>query len=182
MGLKNYLEAIHSQYARGDSREESYYPNLKNLIDAIAVKLGKKNIHVTTLPKQTEAGNPDFKIWDGKQHHVGYIEAKKPETHNLNDVEESEQLGRYRYTFPNMILTNFFEFRLYRNGEIIKTVSIGRSFVSTKLKTAPPPENENLFLELMEIFLGFSTPKAYNAEQLAVELKKYQEPFAKISC
>lgn len=45
-------------------------------------------------------GNPDFRIWDGKQHIVGYIEAKAPTTENLDLIERSEQLKRYRNTFP----------------------------------------------------------------------------------
>lgn len=35
--------------------------------------IGKKNISITTLPKKTEAGNPDFRVWDGRQHIVGRI-------------------------------------------------------------------------------------------------------------
>jgi len=48
------------------------------LLKEYAVSIDKKNIYITTLPKKTEAGNPDFKIWDGNQHIVEYIEAKAP--------------------------------------------------------------------------------------------------------
>ena len=102
----------------GDAREESYYGAFEGLLKEWATSSGKKNIHITTLPKQTEAGNPDFRVWDGKQHIVGYIEAKAPITEDLRAIEDSEQLRRYRNTFPNLILTNFFEFRLYRNGVV----------------------------------------------------------------
>ena len=43
---------------------------------------------MTPLPKKTEAGNPDFRIWDGKEKIVGYIEAKDPKIENLDSVEE----------------------------------------------------------------------------------------------
>ena len=39
-------------------------------------------------------------------------------------------------TFPNVILTNFTEFRLYRNGELIDKVSIARPFIIKKLSTS----------------------------------------------
>jgi hypothetical protein len=32
-----------------------------------AEDIGKKNTHVTALPKKTETGNPDFRVWDGKR-------------------------------------------------------------------------------------------------------------------
>ncbi len=66
-------------------------------------------MEITVLPKRTEAGNPDIRIWDGKNHITGYIEAKDPSVTNLDRIEESEQLKRYRTTFPNVILTNFYE-------------------------------------------------------------------------
>jgi hypothetical protein len=76
--LKRYLNGIFNTCKRGDAREESYYETLSVLIKELATSLGKSKIQVTTLPKSTEAGNPDFRVWDGKQHIVGYIEAKAP--------------------------------------------------------------------------------------------------------
>ena len=58
------------------------------------------------MPKKTETGNPDLRVWDGQQNIVGYIEVKKPTEENLKYIENSEQLKRYRYTFPNLILTS----------------------------------------------------------------------------
>ena len=170
--IKAYLKSILEISKRGDAREESYYSTLEKLLTNCADYLGKTKIHITSLPKKTEAGNPDFRIWDGRQHIVGYIEAKAPTVENLDLIENSEQLKRYLHTFPNMILTNFFEFRLYRNGILINKVLIGRPFIIHKLKTVPPVENESGFFELLERFFSFSLPKVYNAKTLAIELAK----------
>ncbi|OIN95793.1 DNA methyltransferase [Candidatus Desantisbacteria bacterium CG1_02_38_46] len=170
--LRSYLKQIFEVTNRGDAREESYYSALERLLNEYTESVGKKGIHITTLPKKTESGNPDFRIWDGKQHIVGYIEAKDPSTEYLDQVEDTEQLKRYRNTFPNVILTNFFEFRLYRNGESIDRVCIARSFIIKKLKTIPPVEKEEDFLKLLEKFFSFSLPKIYSAKTLAVELAK----------
>jgi len=170
--LKPYLKRIYEIANRGDAREESYYSILEGLLKEYTNSVGKKNIHITTLPKKTEAGNPDFRIWDGKQHIVGYIEAKAPTVDNLDLKEDSEQLKRYRHTFPNLILTNFFEFRLYRNGTLIDKVLIARPFIVHKLKTIPPVEKESDFLQLLEKFFSFSLPKVYDAKTLAIELAK----------
>ncbi len=76
--LKSYLKKIFKTANQGDAREESYYSTLESLLKEAAKSFGKQKIHITTLPKSTEAGNPDFRVWDGKQHIVGYIEAKAP--------------------------------------------------------------------------------------------------------
>ncbi|MGH7410847.1 MAG: N-6 DNA methylase, partial [Candidatus Methylomirabilis sp.] len=170
--IGEYLRQIFETSKRGDAREESFYPHLKQLIEAFAETKLTRSVHVTTLPKKTEAGNPDFRIWDGKQHIIGYIEAKNPTEENLQHIEGSDQLRRYRHTFPNLILTNFFEFRLYRNGEQIDTAQIGRPFIVRKLKTVPPVEKESDFFGLLEKFFAFSLPKTYTAKSLAVELAK----------
>lgn len=168
---KEYLKKIATTTVQGDAREESYYPHLSGFLSAFAHTIGKTKTQITTLPKKTEAGNPDFRIWDGRQHIVGYIEAKKP-GENLDVIESKEQLKRYRGTFPNLILTDFYEFRLYRNGELVDKVSIGRPFIANKLKTVPPVDNETKFITLLEKFFAFSLPKVLSAENLARELAK----------
>src|SRR3972149_11620324 len=144
--LKSYLKKICEVANRGDAREESYSSVLEGLLKEYTESLTpQKDIHITTLPKKTEVGNPDFRIWDGKQHITGYIEAKAPTVENLDQIEETEQLKRYLSTFPNVILTNFFEFRLYRNGVLIDKVQIARPFILHKLKIVPHVENETEF-------------------------------------
>jgi len=86
--LKSYLKEIYKIHSRGDAREESFYSVLGTLLENYAESTNKKNIQITTLPKKTEAGNPDFRVWDGKLHIVGYIEAKAIGT-NLDDIEEN---------------------------------------------------------------------------------------------
>src|SRR4030042_5886061 len=115
--LKAYVKRIFEVAKRGDAREESYYSCLEELLKDYADSIEKKQTQITTLPKKTDAGNPDFRVWDGKQSIVGYIEAKQPTEENLLQIEHSDQLKRYLKTFTNLILTNFFEFRLYRRSE-----------------------------------------------------------------
>ena len=74
--ISTYLKQLHKKYQKGDAREESYYGTLESFLKNYSEQKRKKKIDITVLPKQTEAGNPDFRIWDGKQDVVGYIEAK----------------------------------------------------------------------------------------------------------
>ncbi len=169
--LEQYLKSLTETCLRGDAREESYYKHLDCLIRQYSEEQKIRRIDITILPKKTEAGNPDFRIWDGKTHITGYIEAKIPSA-NLDYTEETEQLKRYISTFPNVILTNFYEFRLYRDGSRIKQAMIGRPIIAEKIGKTPPVENIDDFIDLFKLFFSFSMPKAETARSLAVELAK----------
>ncbi len=170
--LEKYLQNLINTANRGDAREESYYTHLEELIKKIAEFQDLKKVDITILPKKTEAGNPDFRIWDGANHITGYIEAKDPSVTNLDYIENTEQLKRYLSTFPNVILTNFYEFRLYRDGQRLASAMIGRPLIAQKLRIAPPVENIDSFRELFDLFFSFSLPKAQTPRSLAIELAK----------
>ena len=169
--LKVYFREIHAIYMGGSFREESFYPSLKGLMEEYSQLFSTDGgAGVLVQPKKTEAGIPDFLIRkDGDI--IGYIEAKTPDT-NLLDVEDSEQLKRYRASLPNLILTNFLEFRLYREGDLIDQAEVGRQFTLKDLKHPPVPEKLDIFSELLEKFFSFSTPETKTSSDLSIELAK----------
>jgi predicted helicase len=166
-----YFKEIHKIYTGGDFREESFYPALKKLIEECSQILPAHTCtNVLVLPKKTEAGIPDFRI--GKNGEiVGYIEAKPPDA-GLREIEDSEQLKRYRESLPNLILTNFLEFRLYRSGNLIDGAEVGRRYILQSLRLPPVPEKLELFHDLLEKFFSFSIPEIQNSSNLSVELAK----------
>ncbi len=170
--LEQYLKNLTDTSKHGDAREESYYKHLDELIKQYAAIQNIKKVDVTVLPKKTEAGNPDFRIWDGTNHITGYIEAKAPFVTNLDYIEGTEQIERYFSTFPNVILTNFYEFRLYRDGQRVVQAMIGRPVIAKKLQSTPPLENIEKFKELFDLFFSFSLPKVQTPRTLAIELAK----------
>ncbi len=167
--LDAYFQELFAIHQTGIGREESYYSALKSLLEAVCAAMGKR-ADVIVLPKKTEAGNPDFLIRTPKGEIIGLLEAKSFETEHLDPIETSDQLKRYRKAFPNLLLTNFFEFRLYRDGDLVDTVQIGRPFVMRKLKSVPPIENAEKFEKLLHRFLDYSFPEIKTAKQLAVSL------------
>jgi len=169
--LSTHFKEIHKIYTGGDFREESFYSSFKSLVEECSKLFQMQGeASVLVLPKKTEAGIPDFRI--GKNGEiVGYIEAKSPDT-NLREIEDSEQLKRYRNSLPNLILTNFLHFRLYRNGALIDNVEVGRQFTLQRLKYPPVPEKLDLFHELLQKFFSFSTPKIQKSSDLSIELAK----------
>jgi len=115
-------------------------------------------------------GIPDFLVRrDGEI--IGYIEAKPPDA-DLRDAEASEQLKRYLESLPNLILTNLLEFRLYRHGDLIDRVEVGRQFILQSLKYPPVPEKLDLFFDLLNKFFSFSIPEIRTSSALSIELAK----------
>ncbi|MFQ5870480.1 MAG: hypothetical protein ACE5JC_11310, partial [Candidatus Zixiibacteriota bacterium] len=189
--LKAYFKEIHKIYTGGGFREESFYPALKGLVEECSRLLPLEGDELSRLkgiplekrresssgeagvlvqPKKTEVGIPDFLVRrDGEI--IGYIEAKPPDT-DLRDAEASEQLRRYLESLPNLILTNLLEFRLYRHGDLIDRVEVGRQFILQSLKYPPVPEKLDLFFEFLDKFFSFSTPEIRTSSGLSIELAK----------
>ncbi len=168
--LRAYLRDLTQTLKQGDAREESFYPALERLLEAMGPELGHPKLDVTTLPKKTEAGNPDFRVWDGAGKIIGYVEAKKP-GENLDAVAQSEQLRRYRGTFPNVVLTDFFTFVLYREGQEIARATLAQLPPALMGRT-PPLHDEEGFLDLLRRFFDYALPEKIGARPLAGRLAR----------
>ncbi|MGI8746234.1 MAG: hypothetical protein ACR2NN_27365 [Bryobacteraceae bacterium] len=57
---------------------------------------------------------------------VGYLETKDIGK-SLDEAERSDQLKRYLRSLPNLILTDYLEFRWYVNGERRKIVLLAQA-------------------------------------------------------
>ena len=60
--FNTYFKDLSEISLRGDAREESFYSPLAGMLEEVAQASGRARVHITTLPKATEAGNPDFRI------------------------------------------------------------------------------------------------------------------------
>ena len=170
--LVTYLNDLQKIINRGDAREESFYHCLKDMVEAYAELSKISKCEVGILPKTTEAGNPDFRVWDGKAHITGYIEAKKPEIYNLDPIAVSEQLKRYLTTFPNLILTNFYEFRLYQHGMFVDSVTIASPINATQMQITPSASHVDELAALLDRYFSFSLPAITDPKSLANALAK----------
>ena len=155
--LLGYLERIWETERRGEAREESFYPHLLGLFEWYGEHRGRRDLEVTQIPRKTRDCLLDFQVRRGEAI-AGYVEAKRPGA-DLDLIAGSEQLERYRRTFPNLLLTNFREFRLYRGETLAARAEAGR------LDGGP----ERL-LELLDLFVGFDSPPSSSAASLARRL------------
>jgi len=100
------------------------------------------------------------------------VEAKLPSGDDLDKVEKSEQLERYRSTFENVILTNFIEFRLYRDGEQIAEANITSLPEIPERGPLPGVQEEEKLQKLLDKFFSHTHTSIDSALTLAEELAK----------
>jgi len=155
--LQDYIHAIEKKLVMGDATELSYYPALERLVESLS-----EGITATNNPKRIECGAPDFILRKGSVT-VGYIEAKDIGK-SLDEIEKTDQLKRYRSSLPNLILTNFLEFRWYQNGERTLRAELG-TVVDGKM--LPNKEDREDIAKLFVEFFSFDAPGVGTAEELA---------------
>jgi type I restriction-modification system DNA methylase subunit len=115
-----YVEAVKTQYQSGHAREHAYRPALERLMTSF------EDITAINDPKRSQHGNPDFVFVKKSNSNItfGYAEAKDI-TIDLDKALKTEQLRRYA-GYDKLFLTNYLDFKFFRNGEQYEEVSIGR--------------------------------------------------------
>ena len=123
---KKYLDGIIRKFKTGKTTEHSFRGDLQDFVERTVV-----GVQAINEPTRQKCGAPDY-IIQKKNIPIGYIEAKDIDK-NLDVVEKSEQLDRYRASLDNLILTNYLEFRFFVNGEHVDTVKVA-DIVNGKIK------------------------------------------------
>ena len=123
---EKYLDGIIRKFKTGKTTEHSFRGDLQDFIERTVA-----GVQAINEPTRQKCGAPDY-IIQKKNIPVGYIEAKDIDK-NLDVVEKSEQLDRYRASLDNLILTNYLEFRFFVNGEHVDTVKVA-DIVNGKIK------------------------------------------------
>ncbi|MGR3915137.1 MAG: N-6 DNA methylase [Gammaproteobacteria bacterium] len=118
MNITQYIRALNAQLAGGDATEHSHRPALQALLEEAA-----PGARVTNEPKQIECGAPDFVLTRGDIP-LGYVETKDIGK-NLDDKAHSAQFKRYIDALDNLIITDYLEFRFFRDGVHVETARIG---------------------------------------------------------
>jgi hypothetical protein len=109
--FENYIQSISSKFLHEETSEMGYRTDFEILIKGIFESI---NVRRIDHDARAEQGNkPDFVVLN---HDVPilYIEAKDIGI-SLDKIEKSEQMARY-YGYANLVLTDYVEFRFYRNG------------------------------------------------------------------
>ena len=122
--FRDYIKGLQTNLSLGNATEHTHRPVLKTMLESVGDR-----VTATNEPKRVECGAPDFVITKAVQNQfiVGYVEAKDV-GHDLEQIERDSrrpnpstsngrQFKRYSESLPNLLLTNYTEFRWYVDGE-----------------------------------------------------------------
>lgn len=124
---EKYINSVIQKYKTGKTTEHSFRGDLQEFIERTV-----QGIQAINEPRRQKCGAPDY-IIQKRNIPIGYIEAKDIDK-NLDTIDKSEQLARYKASLDNLILTNYLEFWFYVNGEHVDTVKIAE-LQNGKIKT-----------------------------------------------
>ncbi|MCY3957971.1 MAG: N-6 DNA methylase [Chloroflexi bacterium] len=160
----------------GNATEHTHRPALKALLEAL-----DKNIDAVNEPQRIECGAPDFVVTKSASDHptIGYLEAKDI-SENLSEMERDSnrrnpaspggrQLRRYRQSLPNLILTNYIEFRRYVDGDAVEGARLATETVDG---LAFDSDGARAVRELLSAFFQHPIEPVASAEELAVRLAR----------
>lgn len=161
--VKHFLHECHGELLTGKTTEHSYRPFYKELFNHL------DGIVAINEPTRSENGNPDFVFLHAKNQDVilGYAEMKDIDK-NLDEVEKSEQMDRYK-GYKNLFLTNNLDWRFFRNGEKYFEIQIAKYDKKTKTITEI---YENNFQQLANEVLAFfeQTPESIKSGKRLAEI------------
>lgn len=160
--FENYIQSISSKFSHKETSEIGYRTDFENLLKLIFESINVQPIGHDDKAKQ--GNKPDFVI---KKNGVPilYIEAKDIGV-SLDKVEKSEQMARY-FGYANLVLTDYVEFRFYRNGlRYEEPIKIASYDIKTRAIT-PTPENHEYAAKTLLDFAQSHKEPIKSGEHLA---------------
>jgi predicted helicase len=137
--FNNYIKAISSKFSHKETSEMGYRADFELLLKGVFEKINVKRVDHDA--KASQGNKPDFIVLN-KDVPLLYIEAKDIGV-SLDKVEKSEQMARY-FGYTNLVLTDYVEFRFYRNGVVYQQPVKIADYDLKKRAITPLPENYEL--------------------------------------
>lgn len=152
--IEKYIQDISEKFRHQETSELGYRTDFEILLQKIFESIKVKRIDHDAKTK--DGNKPDFAVLSGDIPLV-YIETKDIGV-SLDKVEKSEQMSRY-YGYSNLVLTDYLEFRFYRNGlPYGEPVKIADYDIKNRL-VSPIGENYELFAKtLLEFTQSYKEP------------------------
>lgn len=161
--LRLYIAELNKQYKTGIAREHSYRPALKDLLQSMLPKM-----IVTNEPAHFECGAPDYIISREKDHlPVFFVEAKDVNDNDLDGHSKTghrEQFDRYKQALDYIIFTDYLDFHLYEQGELVDSVRIAELKGD---KIVAVDEAEDKFIGIIQHLADSAIQRITSAPRLA---------------
>jgi len=170
MTVQQYIENVGSYVQKGVTDQSVYRANLQKLLESLL-----SNVEIATNPKCISCGAPDF-FFKQEDKSIGYLVAADI-GERVPGEKAPETLVRYRDALPNLVITNYIDFRFYRRGELITSVSIG-DVENGKLGLAP--EGVAPLAEMLEGFLNYTAVPITSSVELARKMARKTRLLANI--
>ena len=162
--VETYLQKLERALAGGDATEHTHRRALQELLEALEPELAAVN-----EPRRAACGAPDYVIARKRDRLLlGYVETKDVGA-NLDEVEAGEQLQRYRAALPNLLLTDYLEFRWFVDGQKRDTFRLAARQADGRLSAGSPQEQARA-LSLLRAFLTRQPVPVATADELARRL------------
>src|SRR5690554_4415041 len=161
MTIQNYIDNLNQRFQLGNATEHTYRGDLQQLIESIVPE-----VRATNEPKRQSCGAPDY-ILTKKDIPVGFIEAKDIGDKDLEGKKKSinkEQFDRYKASLDNLIFTDYIDFHLYNDGEIITKIRIAEI---TDKGLVALPQNFERFNNLIKDFCTHIGQNIKSSKRLA---------------
>ena len=161
-----YRRTLQASLSLGNATGHTHRPALQMLLESGG------NFTAVNEPKRIECGAPDFVVTMAGDNPliVGYVEAKDTGV-SLSDIERDasrarpatangQQFKRYLNALPNLILTNYTEFRWYVDGQLHRAASLDN------------PDGVADVGLLLDGFLSRQPQPVANSEELALRMAR----------
>ena len=168
--VQDYLNALQAWNPKTDS-EYTHRPVLDDFLRAVC-----KEISPAVLPRHESKqhspsdGIPDFTFVNQTTLGVvGVLENKKIGV-NLGPVLKSAQIKKYNRTNPNILVTNYLEWILLRDGEVQKEASLCTPKDLHVSEFAVPEEQVDQLIDILRDFLSQAPVNVAGKTELAEHL------------
>ena len=168
----NYVRVLQDNLSRGNATEHTHRSALEQLLESVV-----DGVKATNEPKRVACGAPDYVVTGSGQNAftIGYIEAKDIGI-SLEDIERDaartnpstangKQFKRYLDSLPNLILTNYTEFRCYLDGKRREVATLAN--IENNRRLSIPTSGINETWSLLSDFLSRSPEPVNSPEDLA---------------
>lgn len=166
--FREYLNQLEANLRGGIATEESHRPALVRLVESLG------NVQAVNEPKRVACGAPDLAVQRRTGNldvTIGYIETKDIGS-ALEEAERSEQLRRYRNALPNLLLTDYLQFRWYVDGALRATGQLATLDENTR-QMKPLPNGETQVAQLLTDFLSHTPQPVADPNTLAQRMARY---------
>lgn len=157
-----YLQVLSANLGVGKASERTHYRALAGLIESLGT-----DVTAAVELKGEAVGIPDLHVSKGDVP-LGWVEAKDIGK-SLDEAERSSQLKRY-FKLPNLILTDFLEFRWFTDGQHRATERLGNLTPEGKVKA--DKASQEAVEVLLRGFLEHPAPTVGTPKELAERMAR----------